>query len=90
MRHLQSKHLIWLKAFLFLFIGCFSVALILWQVQSWNVALLLGLAIWAFCRLYYFAFYVLEKYVDPNFRYSGICSLAHYLWQKWWEEKTKE
>jgi hypothetical protein len=41
--------------------------------------LLLGLTIWAFCRAYYFCFYVLEHYADSNFKYSGLLDLARYL-----------
>lgn len=37
-----------------------------------KVALLLLLAIWCFCRAYYFAFYVIEHHVDPNFKFSGL------------------
>jgi hypothetical protein len=40
---------------------------------------LLVLAIWSFCRLYYFAFYVIEKYVDPGYKFSGIFSFLKYL-----------
>ena len=35
-------------------------------------ALFLALTIWAFCRAYYFAFYVIEHYVDPGFKYAGL------------------
>jgi hypothetical protein len=54
-------------------------ALVLVEHPSWKVALLLALAIWAFCRFYYFAFYVLERYVDPTFKFSGLGSLVKYL-----------
>jgi hypothetical protein len=40
---------------------------------------LLIIAVWAFCRFYYFAFYVIEHYVDPSYRYSGLASFARYL-----------
>ena len=42
--------------------------------QSVKVAFLLGLAIWAFCRSYYFAYYVIEHYADPGDRFSGLLS----------------
>jgi hypothetical protein len=35
-------------------------------------ALLLVLVIWSFCRAYYFSFYVLERYVDPGFKFAGL------------------
>jgi hypothetical protein len=37
------------------------------------------LAIWAFCRAYYFAFYVLEKYVDPQYRFAGLWSVFRHI-----------
>jgi hypothetical protein len=43
------------------------------------VAVLLAIAVWCFCRAYYFAFYVIEKYVDPTFRFSGLGSAVRYL-----------
>ena len=82
MRDLQSPGLMWLKAALFVLIGLISCGLILALLPDWRVALLLGLAVWAFCRAYYFAFYVLERYVDPSFRFSGLWSLALYVWRK--------
>lgn len=68
----------WVKAALFLIIGIASNALILVEMPDWRVAALLVLAIWAFCRAYYFAFYVIEKYIDPSYRFSGIFSAIKY------------
>ena len=65
MRDLQSSKLIWLKGWLFLLLGIASAALVCLEAPSLKVALLLALAVWSFCRAYYFAFYVLERYVDP-------------------------
>jgi len=39
---------------------------------------LLTISIWCFCRFYYFAFYVTQHYVDPNYRFTGLWSLARY------------
>ena len=72
----------YLKAALFLFIGTVSAALLLAESFSWKTALLLVLLVWSFCRAYYFAFYVLEHYVDPGFKFSGLGSLVAYLWKR--------
>lgn len=32
---------------------------------------MMGIAVWSFCRLYYFGFYVIERYIDPSYRFSG-------------------
>jgi hypothetical protein len=71
----------WIKAkgFLFLFLGLLSAMLLFFERPTPRVALLLILAVWCFCRFYYFAFYVIERYVDPNYRFSGLISFARYL-----------
>ena len=48
-------------------------------VKTFFGVLLLGVAIWSFCRAYYFAFYVIERYVDPSFKFSGLFSVLKYL-----------
>lgn len=79
MRDLTSVAAIKLKGALFLFLGILSAALILLEVASWRLAVLLVICIWAFCRAYYFAFYVIEKYVDPQYKFSGLGSAVKYL-----------
>jgi hypothetical protein len=79
MRDLQSHRAMWIKAALFLVIGLISCALILLETPSLRILALLVLAIWSFCRAYYFAFYVIEKYIDPTYRFSGILSALRYL-----------
>jgi len=68
----------WVKAALLLVIGLASAGLLLWETPSPRVALLLALAIWGCCRAYYFAFYVIEHYVDPNFKFSGLGAFLIY------------
>ncbi|MEQ2008151.1 MAG: hypothetical protein ABMA26_15240 [Limisphaerales bacterium] len=79
MRDLQNPKLIWLKGWLFLLLGIASVVLVFLEAPSLKVALLLALTIWCFCRAYYFAFYVLERYVDSGFKFSGLGSFVAYL-----------
>jgi hypothetical protein len=82
MRDLTSASSMKLKAVLFLVIGVMSGALIVVQLPEWRTVLLLVLCVWAFCRAYYFAFYVIEKYVDPSFKFSGLGSAVKYLLTK--------
>jgi hypothetical protein len=79
MRDLQSHRWMWIKAILFLLIGLTSSALILIELPDVRILVLLALAIWAFCRAYYFAFYVIEHYIDPTYRFSGIISALRFL-----------
>ena len=82
MKDLRSPRLIWLKGILFLVLGLTSAGLLWAETPTLKTVWLLALVIWACCRAYYFAFYVLERYVDPQFRFSGLGSLARYILQK--------
>ena len=79
MRDLQSHRWMWVKAILFLLIGLASSALILLELPDLRIFVLLVLAIWSFCRAYYFAFYVIEHYIDPSYKFSGLFSALRYL-----------
>jgi len=72
MRDLKSRRLIYLKGLLFLMTGTAASLLLLLEAPRLKVAFLLVVAVWAFCRFYYFVFYAIEKYVDPGSRYSGV------------------
>lgn len=82
MRDLQSRTAIVIKGGLFLFIGLFASALLLIEHWSWRTALLLTLALWGFCRAYYFAFYVIERWVDPSYKFSGLGSFLTWCLKK--------
>ncbi len=79
MGDLKDPRWIYLKGGLFLLILITSVALILVESFSWRRALLLGLVVWSSARLYYFMFYVIEKYVDSRFKFAGITAFVLYL-----------
>ena len=79
MKDLKNHKVIWLKGALFLTLGVASAILLLAEAATIKVALLLALTVWGFCRAYYFAFYVIEHYVDPGYRFSGLFSFACYV-----------
>ena len=79
MKDLTDARWIKLKGVLFLIIGLLSSVLLLLEHPEIKTAVWLGIAVWCFCRFYYFAFYVIEHYVDPGFRFSGLWSFARYL-----------
>jgi uncharacterized membrane-anchored protein len=79
MKDLRNPRLIWFKGILFLVIGLLSAGLLWMETPTLKGAGLLALTIWGFCRAYYFAFYVLEKYVDARFRFAGLGSFLLYL-----------
>jgi len=82
MRDIKNPAAMWTKAILFLVIGLGASILLALEVGTLKGLLLLVLSIWAFCRAYYFVFYVIEKYVDPGYRFSGLISLARYLFRR--------
>ena len=79
MKDLTDPRWIKLKGILFLVMGLLSSLLLVLEHPTLKVALLLGISVWCFCRFYYFAFYVIEHYVDPEYRFSGLISFVRYL-----------
>ena len=63
-------------------LGLLSATLLFSERPTLKTALLMMIAVWSFCRFYYFAFYVIEHYVEPSYRFSGLLSFALYLIQK--------
>lgn len=82
MADLQNPKWMYLKGTLFLLILISSTLLILLEHPDPKLAILLGLAIWSAARLYYFMFYVIEKYIDHEFKFSGIGSFIRYLFRR--------
>jgi hypothetical protein len=83
MKNLTNPVWIKLKGLMFLFIGIAAAILLILDSPTLKTAVLIALAIWSFCRFYYFAFYVIEKYVDPTYKFSGLISFVRYLIQRW-------
>jgi hypothetical protein len=82
MTDLSNSSAIKEKGLLFLLGGLLSATLLVIEHPEWKTALLLALSIWCFCRFYYFAFYVIERYVDSSFRFSGLWSFGKYVIQR--------
>ena len=79
MRDLTNAGWIKAKGILFLCLGFLSSALLWLDRPTPKRALLLAVAIWSFCRFYYFAFYVIERWVDPRYRFAGLWSFVKWL-----------
>ena len=86
MKDLTNPRWIKLKGVLFLALGIVSSMLLIFEAPTIRVTGLLALSIWCFCRFYYFAFYVIQHYVDPGYRFSGLWSFVCYWWSS---EKRK-
>ena len=78
MTDLASPRLLWLKGGLFCLLGLLAAGLLIARCPSWTTAGLTAVEVWAFCRAYYFAFYVIQHYVDPGYRFAGLVDFARY------------
>jgi hypothetical protein len=79
MGDLKSPRLLYLKGGFFLIIGMLASALILIENPGAKIAFLLVMSIWGFARAYYFAFYVVEHYVDDGYKFAGLWQFAQYV-----------
>ena len=80
-RDLKSKQAIYLKAILFIVILIISVILNIitdeLKIRIFSIILI----VWSSARIYYFMFYVIENYVDKEFKFSSIYSFVKYLFK---------
>ena len=81
MTDLKNPRWMYLKAWLFVGIAVICGLLLFLEDPNWRRAVLLLLLVWSAARAYYFVFYVLEKYVDPSLRYSGLLDLLKRIWR---------
>lgn len=79
---LKNSRVIIAKGFLFLVTGFIAAGLLIADHPHVRTGLLLLITVWSFCRFYYFAFYVIQHYVDPTFHFSGLTSFVRYLWNR--------
>lgn len=90
MSNLQSKSLILLKGWLFFGLGTIAAGSLVWRYADFTSVALLAIAIWSFCRFYYFAFYVIQHYVDADYRFSGLWDFLRYNWTGWCVDRDEQ
>lgn len=79
MGDLKDPRAIYAKGLLFVIGAVLASGLAILEHPTWTLAALLALALWCACRAYYFAFYVIERYVDGSYRFAGLLDFAAYL-----------
>ena len=79
MSDIKSHWLIHTKGALFVVVGMLSALLLFVQLPTFRTAALLALTIWAFCRFYYYLFYVLERYLGREQRFAGVIDAVRFL-----------
>ena len=87
MGDIKNPKLLYFKGILFFLLGLLATGITLILYPDWRLACLLGICVWAFARTYYFLFYVIQHYVDPDFRFAGLIDFAKYLLRKRYQNK---
>jgi len=80
--NLRNSRLIIAKGILFLCAGVMAAGMLLVEHPDLRTLTLLSISVWCFCRFYYFAFYVIQHYVDDSYRFAGLTSFVGYLWRR--------
>ncbi len=79
MTDITSPRLLYLKGGLFGLGGVLASVVLIAQTPTLKTTMLLCVAVWCFARAYYFAFYVVQHYIDDSFRFSGLWSFIMYV-----------
>ena len=82
MADIQSPRLLYIKGGLFLGLGILASTILLIEHPNLRTAVLLAVAVWAFARAYYFAFYVIEQYIDAEYKYAGLLSFLRHVMRR--------
>ena len=77
---IRNPRWLYFKAILLLAAGMLASTILILQSPNLRTGMLLCIAVWGFCRAYYFAFYVIEHYVDSSYRFAGLMAFARYAW----------
>ena len=75
---ITNPRVLYVKAGLFVAGGTLASVILLLEHPTLKVTVLLAVAVWCFARAYYFAFYVVQHYVDPTYRFAGLGSFLRY------------
>ena len=69
-----------IKAILFFVIGIIGILFMI-IIRDFNLlfTILLFLTLWAWCRVYYFGFYIIHKFFDPEYKFNGLFHFFLYL-----------
>lgn len=79
MQDIKSPWLIHLKGAFFVVLAAVASFLLIAQMPTLKTGLLLGIAVWASCRFYYYLFHVLERYLGRDQRYAGLGDALRFL-----------
>jgi hypothetical protein len=90
MADLVNPRIIVFKGFLFLSLGLLAGGILLARHPNLATAALLCISVWAFCRFYYFVFYVIQHYLDSEYRFSGLFAFLRYAIEQLFMKPPKQ
>ena len=75
-----GTNFILLKVILFFVIGFISIVFMI-TIRDFDLlfTILLFLTLWSWCRIYYFCFYIIHKFFDPEYKFNGLFHFFLYL-----------
>jgi hypothetical protein len=76
---IKTPWLIHTKGVLFVALGGLSAGLLIAEMPTVRTIALLGVTIWAFCRFYYYLFYVLDRYLGREKRFAGVLDAVRHV-----------
>jgi hypothetical protein len=76
---LVSPKWMYLKAIGFVLIAFLCAACLFMKSMRHDTVVLIVCLVWASARAYYFCFYVIEKYIDPAYKFAGIGSAIRHV-----------
>ena len=78
---IKSPWLIHAKGALFVLSGAFAAILLFAQVPTIKTAALICITVWSFCRFYYYLFYVIDRYLGREKRFSGVFDVLQFIFR---------
>jgi hypothetical protein len=87
MADITHPKLLYAKGFLFLLGGMLAAVGLVLETPTLKTVALVAIVAWCFARSYYFAFYVVQHYIDPGYRFAGLWAFARHMLGKRREPK---
>ena len=76
---IKTPWVIHAKGALFVLLGILAAVLLFAEVPTIKTAVLICITVWAFCRFYYYLFYVIDRYLGRDKPFSGLFDVVKFL-----------
>ena len=76
---IKTPWLLHAKGALFVLLGTLAAVLLFAEAPTIKTAVLISITVWAFCRFYYYLFYVIDRHLGRDKRFSGVFDVLQFL-----------